>query len=262
MAKQPESQHPTSTSQEKALEVYELLAKDHPTEEEFRVLLKHVSPGVLAKRYLSTGLPFVFKDQPHKFLAFREALAKIFSVRPQDIAVMGSARFGFSTNPGKQSEAGAKQLDHSSDMDLVIVSKTFVDQSLSSFAEYVFSVLRNEESLKSDAKKPTDTVQLNKEHMLAARRRAKGFSFGYVNPSDLEDGTAEKQLFYDMKREAGTQLFGTAPPGPINRIGAWVYKDWDSAERMYEFSFRQLARAWKILSPDDTEEPGEINLDD
>jgi hypothetical protein len=43
-----------------------------------------------------------------------------------------------------------------------------------------------------------------------------------------------------MQREAATQLFGTAPPGPINRIGARIYRDWDSAERSYEFSFKRL----------------------
>jgi hypothetical protein len=47
-----------------ATKVYDLLAKDHPNEEEFEILLRHVSPGVLSKRYLLTGLPFVFKEQP------------------------------------------------------------------------------------------------------------------------------------------------------------------------------------------------------
>ena len=46
--------------------------------------------------------------------------------------------------------------------------------------------------------------------------------FGYVSPTDLPDGSDEKQDFYDKQREAATQLFGTAPPGPINRIGASV----------------------------------------
>lgn len=59
----------------------------------------------------------------------------------------------------------------------------------------------------------------------------------------MPDGSQEKQHFYDMQREAATQLFGTAPPGPINRIGARIYRDWDSAERSYEFSFKCLADA-------------------
>jgi len=75
-----------------AEQAYEFLAKDRPTVEEFKTLLKHVSFGVLAKRYLSSGLPFVFQDQPHKYLAFREAVGRLFNVPPQHIAVMGSAR--------------------------------------------------------------------------------------------------------------------------------------------------------------------------
>lgn len=236
---------------DKSGSIYELLAKDHPTEEEFKILLEHVSPGVLAKRYLHTGLPFVFKGQPHKYLSFREAIGKIFDVPPQNIAVMGSARFGFSTNPHKQ-DGGAKILDKNSDMDLVIVSKDYYDRALESFADYVFNELRDNNDLKSDAKDSDEKMQIKKETMLYIRRRSKALNFRYVNPADFVDNSPEKQLFYDMKREAGTQLFGTAPPGPINRVGAWIYKNWDAAEDMYEFSFKQLARTLGIRSIDDT----------
>ena len=98
---------------------------------------------------------------------------------------------------------------------------------------------------------------MSKQVMVTLRRRAKALNFGYVNPSDFTDGSPEKQRFYDMKREAGTQLFGTAPPGPINRVGAWIYRDWDAAERMYEFSFDQLAKALGVPAKDENADPDE-----
>lgn len=221
--------------------VYELLAKDHPSAEEFKVLLATVAPGVLAKRYLLSGLPFVFTGQPHKYLAFREAVGRIFGVPPQQVAVMGSARFGFSTSPNKQHAEGAKLLDQNSDMDLVVVSESEYTRALESFAQFAHDCLIDESALKSDAT-GDETVPFKKKHLVSMRRRAKALHFGYVSPSDLSDGSAEKQRYYDMQREAATQLFGTAPPGPINRIGARIYKDWDAAERSYEFSFRVLAQ--------------------
>lgn len=233
------------------MQVYALLAKDHPTESEFKLLLEHVAPGVLAKRYLSSGLPFVFKGEPHKYLAFREAVGKIFGVEPQQVAVMGSARFGFSTSPNKQGPQGAKVLDANSDMDLVVVSERFFFSALETFARFCFDALREVEGLKTDPTSPSETVTVRKHSLLAIRRRSKALFFGYVSPNDLPDGSVEKQQFYDMQREAGTQLFGTAPPGPINRIGARVYRDWDSAERSYEFSFKRLAKRFGI-STDDT----------
>lgn len=238
-------------------EVYELLGKDHPTETEFKKLLERTAPGVLAKRFLSSGLPFVFKDQPHKYLAFREAVGKIFKVPPQQIAVMGSARFGFSTSPRKQ-EGGAKPLDENSDMDLVVISPDLFEVALESFTKYCFEKLRTVDGLTSDAK-PGEKIQISKSTLLALRRRSKALFYGYISPNDLEDGSLEKQHFYDMQREAATQLFGTAPPGPINRIGARIYRDWDAAERAYEFSFKRLALSEGVklsdaYSPEDDEE--------
>jgi len=248
-----------SASADLSSEVYRLLAEDHPTQDQFRTLLERVSAGVLAKRFLHTGLPYVFKGQPHKYLAFREAVGRIFAVAPQDIAVMGSARFGFSTNPGNYSSGKAKALDQDSDMDMVIVCRASFQSALGSFADYVWLQLRNIKDLTSEPSNDKEETKLNKNTLIAFRRRSKGFNFGYVNPADLQDSTPEKQRFYDMKREAGTQLFGTAPPGPIHRVGAWIYRDWDAAERMYEFSFRQLAKAWGVDMTEDSGMPGDLD---
>jgi hypothetical protein len=231
---------------DKSKQAYELLAKDHPTPDEFKLLLEHMAPGVLAKRYLASGLPYVFRDQPHKYLAFREAAGRIFDVPPQQIAVMGSARFGFSTSPKKQTRDGAKVLDENSDMDLVVISPNLYQRALESFATFCFDELRSVTALTSDAESPTEDVKIRKNVMLALRRRSKALFFGYVSPNDLADRSIEKQQLYDMLREAGTQLFGTAPPGPINRVSARIYRDWDSAERAYEFSFGRLAKTQGI----------------
>lgn len=225
-----------------ASEIYELLSKDHPSEEEFDRLLKHVPPGVLAKCALNMGLPFVFKGQPHTYLTFKEAVARIYAVPPQDIAVMGSAKFGFSTSPHKQ-DGGAKPIDEDSDLDLVIVSERLYRQALQAFASFSFSILRDVDALKKDDLGEDAKAELPALQMQRLRNQSKGFAFGWVSPGDLEDGTELKQHYYDMQREANTQLFGQQPPGPIARIGARVYKDWDSAERSYEFSFKQLAKA-------------------
>lgn len=238
--------------------VYELLGSDHPSQDDFKDLLQHVAPGVLAKRFLSSGLPFVFKNQPHKYLAFREAVGRIYDVPPQNVAVMGSARFGFSTSPHKQTGSGAKLLDADSDMDLVIVSERFFLQAVESFSEHVFVSLVGISELKSDAKSKDEMIQVNKAMLLGFRRRAKALHFGYVSPSDLPDGSNEKQSFYDKQREAATQLFGTAPPGPINRIGARIYRHWDSAERSYEFSFKRLADVLGLSYVGDVSEEDDV----
>jgi hypothetical protein len=163
---------------------------------------------------------------------------------------MGSARFGFSTSPKKQGRDGAKLLDENSDMDLVVVSPELFSGALDSFARFAFEALRGVEALKSESTGHAEMVSLRKSTMLSFRRRSKALFHGYISPHDLEDATPEKQRFYDMQREAATQLFGTAPPGPINRIGARIYRAWDAAERAYEFSFKQLAKSMGIATGD------------
>ncbi len=231
-------------SEDLAKKAYDLLAKDIPTEADFKTLLQYVSYGVLAKRYLSMGLPFVFKDQPQKLLAFREAVGRIFDVLPQNIAIMGSGRFGFSTNPHKHDDGKPKKLDENSDIDLVVVSAEWFARELSRFSSYTFGLLRDHPKLKSDAKSGAETVDVNKEDMLSLRNRSKALSLGYVNPSDLD--AEARQEYYDLMKDIGTQLVGTSPPGPIHRCTARIYRDWQAAERSYEYSFKQLAKSWGL----------------
>ncbi len=147
-------------------------------------------------------------------------------------------------------------------MDLVVISESRFTDELESFAEFVFASLRNEKELKTDLKKGDETISLSKRTLQTIRNRAKALALGYVNPSDLPDNTPEKQRFYDLLREAGTQLVRTSPPGPINRVSARIYRDWDAAERIYEYSFRKLADAWKLPAredaPDDLEPPSKV----
>jgi hypothetical protein len=174
---------------------------------------------------------------------------------------MGSARFGFSTSPRKQSKSGAKPLDEDSDLDLVVVSAPLFQSALESFATFTFAGLRAHADLKSDVISVEQVVKVKKGFALSLRRRAKALFYGYVSPSDLENGTSEKQRLYDMQREAATQLFGTAPPGPINHIGTRIYRDWDAAERQYEFSLMTLANVMGVAVHDTSHETEEEDDD-
>jgi len=136
-------------------------------------------------------------------------------------------------------------------MDLVIVSERRFNEALQLFADSTFLILKGESKLKTQRKSESETVEIGTKAMQMIRNQSKALSLGYVNPSDFADDTAEKQDFYDLLREAGTQLAGTSPPGPINRVSARIYRDWDAAERIYEYSFRRLAESWELTQPDD-----------
>lgn len=231
---------------DKSKEVYELLAKDHPTEEEFRILLNLVEYGVLAKRYLHTGLPFVFINEPHKYLSFREAVGRIFDVLPQQISVMGSARFGFSLSPKKQTKNGAKTIDENSDLDLVIVSSEIYQEVLEDLVSYTYNVTREYEKILNDHKNQDKEISIKTQSMSSLHGRARSLYHGYVRPGDLDYDSELRNRLYAMQNAAATQLFGTAPPGPITRIGARIFRTWRSAEKSYEYSFDRLARSFEI----------------
>lgn len=83
---------------------------------------------VLAKVFLLEGTPFVFEKSPMKYIVFREQVADRFGVGSQDVAIVGSARLGYSPSPHPDKDPKGppkfgKKFSESSDVDVVIISE-------------------------------------------------------------------------------------------------------------------------------------------
>lgn len=95
------------------------------TTEEFRDLLQQQSdPQLLSSCLHDDRTPYVFEPQPAAWDTFRDELVSGLAVSRPDIRVVGSARFGFSTKPGRN----LREFSDTSDIDVVIVNPSLFDQ--------------------------------------------------------------------------------------------------------------------------------------
>ena len=95
------------------------------TPNEFRQLVAVTNDSGLIGPCLRDALvPWVFEPNPASWTNFRADLSAEFDVGTEDIAIVGSGRFGFSLNPGKNLRA----FNDRSDIDVVVVSADLFDK--------------------------------------------------------------------------------------------------------------------------------------
>src|SRR5437667_8315008 len=78
-----------------------LLRIEWPTADQFRQLLDSFPAEVLARRYLIGGVPHLFKDDPVKYIALRETIARALDIGHHDVGIVGSARIGLTLSSQK-----------------------------------------------------------------------------------------------------------------------------------------------------------------
>lgn len=74
---------------------------------------------VIARQWLSEGIPFAFKECPAVYESLRFWLAPKLGVMAKEISLVGSARIGWSLAPRKM----GKPFDRESDLDLFVISQ-------------------------------------------------------------------------------------------------------------------------------------------
>lgn len=95
------------------------------TTDEFRGLSQSSSDNQLVTTCLTDDeTPYVFETNDAAWGAFRSEIAAAVGVAPENIRVVGSARFGFSLKPGNNLRSYAD----SSDIDLVVVGEDLFDR--------------------------------------------------------------------------------------------------------------------------------------
>ena len=77
--------------------------------------------SVLARLWISEGIPFAFKDSPSQYEKFRTILATRLKIDAKEISIQGSGRLGYSMKPGR--EWGRQYNRVHSDLDWFAVSQ-------------------------------------------------------------------------------------------------------------------------------------------
>lgn len=203
-----------------------------PTVQEFEQLLLHFDDQrLLAKLFILEGIPFVFKDSPHKYTVFREQVADRFNIGSQDVCIVGSARLGFSPSAWKFGTT----FSEASDVDVVVVSLELFERGSHEVVSYIESL--GPPTGHDDRAKNVEVEGYTWNEIKTAIRNIKYRNF---NPASLpSDHELHKSIFEKVSSTSG--LFCALQPQVfVSKIRARVFASWRAAEDYYANSLRQL----------------------
>jgi hypothetical protein len=90
---------------------------------DFEHLLFHTQPTNLADEYIIGGDPFVFRDEPDDFSLLQAHLCESLGTDRLEVAIVGSAKTGFSLNPNHY----GVHFSAKSDIDVAVINEDLFD---------------------------------------------------------------------------------------------------------------------------------------
>ncbi|HEV3262527.1 MAG TPA: hypothetical protein VG013_37085, partial [Gemmataceae bacterium] len=193
------------------------------------------NPVRLVNSFLMTGTPWAFSEYTH-YGDFLEALAERTGVHPKNFYLRGSCQIGFSIAPRERVWTA---MGDDSDLDLVIVDATY-------FHRLDHDVRRWED------KNPVQFLQGKASEAFFNRQRDRQFN------CCRDEGLPAVVCVHH--RDTMEKVGALAHCGRVRRLSAFIYPDWHSARRRYEYDLRELRRgieAGRLTPPGDTPLPAE-----
>ncbi|MFN2413626.1 MAG: hypothetical protein ABR603_00640 [Pyrinomonadaceae bacterium] len=94
------------------------------TVNEFKDLLKNIPVPQIVEEYIFAGAPYAFRRNPTLMNVIIRHLTSRLPITAENIAVVGSAKLGFSLNP----DGYFNPFSDESDIDVVVVNETLFDE--------------------------------------------------------------------------------------------------------------------------------------
>lgn len=188
--------------------------------------------AILARLWISEGIPFAFRRCPSLYEEVRDLLAKRLKIDAKQISMVGSARLGYSLAPAKW---GDQYQPKSSDLDLVAVSEQLFEKLRVDYVRWHDDYVRGKA-------RPRNS---NERNYWEANRRE--------TPNRIERGFIDSVRVPNWKRygvfmtmnsclaDLWTKLQqANEGPKPRRRLTLRCYKDWMSYERQMTVSLRTV----------------------
>ncbi|MCS6912544.1 MAG: hypothetical protein RMK29_04360 [Myxococcales bacterium] len=204
-----------------------LLRIEWPTAEQFRQLLDSFPPDVLARRYLIGGIPHLFRDDPVKYLALRETIARALEIGHHDVGIVGSARIGLLLSGQK----GWSHFAMGHDIDVAIVAPELINEGLDALARRV-----------ADLPLRQDEGGIDPQDLKEIQRTARNYAAGYLSPDTFPEDDGFRIKVNSALNQVTMQLLALTSVGPVSRLRAKVFRSWQDVESFYTNLLRALAR--------------------
>ena len=202
-------------------------------------VLKAVALGpreraVVARLWISEGIPFAFRECPALYEEARTWLAKCLGLDPKEISMGGSGRLGYSLVPAKW---GMKYSPQSSDLDVFAVSERLFDGFRGDFERW-------SDDYDSGAVVPGS----EKERECWRANRQEGP--GSIDRGFLDSWRVPNRPSYPVFSKTNARLAGLkailrktdACPKPQKMLTLRCYRDWQSYERQLSLNLETAAK--------------------
>ena len=190
--------------------------------------------AVLARLWISEGIPFAFRKCPGLYEEVRNWLAAGLELDAKQISVAGSGRLGYSLAPERW---GDRYGPESSDLDFFAVSESLFESLRGDFDRW-------RTDFAGGAVQPSGVELRNWEANRTETPRSIGR--GFIDSWRVPNRTAYSHFLRVNRRLDGllARLRGANPaPQPPKAPSLRCYKDWASYERQVTLSLEAAARA-------------------
>lgn len=134
--------------------------------DDFREILLDNPLDSIVSRYLFSGVPYAFREEPDSENLLKQHLSQELNVEQEDVIVVGSGRVGFSLNP----DNFPRGFSETSDIDVVVISDGLFDEIWMTLLSWHY---------------PRRGMSLGRVEGDWARLRRKDIYWGWLVPSDI-----------------------------------------------------------------------------
>jgi hypothetical protein len=174
------------------------------------------------------GTPYILKDAPNALATIKTHLASALPLAESNIAIIGSAKMGFSLDP----ENFPRQFSDASDIDVLIVDERLFDKIWSCLLDWHYD-------------RDIHGTNWDERHWISERR--KSIYWGWLAPADLQIGRGINASYLlrpirDL-RTAWFNAFKTLSRLPeLSRrdVSGRLYRTWDHAVRYQVDGLRKI----------------------
>ena len=198
--------------------------------------------GVIARLWLSEGIPSVFLPCPAVYDTLRYWLGECLEVHPKEIGLVGSARLGRALDPCK---IGAPFIPNKSDLDLFIVSENLFQRLKKDF--FAWSC-----DFKNGKIKPSYKWEFKRRWKNNDKEVLKNIKRGFIDanriPSRFEYPTVQE---VQMTMERLVKKLKRTPNSPRPAYASIrCYDSWDSFVQQNSLNLRYLSQKVETHSTD------------
>ena len=188
--------------------------------------------AILARLWISEGIPFAFSGCPSLYEEVRNSLAKRLEVDAKQISIAGSGRLGYSLAPTKWGEPYGEEV---SDLDFFAVSEGLFERLQEDFERWRDDYARGKAQPRTE--KERDYWNANREETPKRIRRGFIDSIRVPNWQRYSVFSAMNGCLADLRAKLQRADEG---PKPRSRLTLRCYKDWPSYERQTTISLKAV----------------------